>query len=90
MTKPLKVFVVGPLRATVRELKRNRGDQEVTTQTIRIQLNNKGENGDGKKGFWAPYCPFIEAVVRKVIDFMIRREWEQRRKRRASNPMRER
>lgn len=77
MAKPIKTFVVGPIRATIHEVKHTRGDQEVTTHTIRIQLKNKGENGDGKRGFWVPHRPFIEAAVRKALDFLALREWEQ-------------
>lgn len=89
MTKPLKVFVVGPLRATIHEVKRKRSDREVTTHTTRIQLKSKGENGDEKQSFWTSYGLFIEIVVRQVIDFMIRRECEQERKRTASTPRHE-
>ncbi|KPL07045.1 hypothetical protein AMJ85_09755 [candidate division BRC1 bacterium SM23_51] len=80
MSKPLKEFASGSVRATIWENEHQKNDQRFTTQTVRVERRYKDENGNwqGTNGFRKSDLLSVEVVVRKAFEFLTLREREPR------------
>lgn len=78
MSKPLKEFACGSVRATIWENLHGNGSQEFATQTIRVERRYRDENGEWQStnGFRKNELPQVELVVRKAFEFLSMRERE--------------
>jgi len=78
MTKPLKEFAAGSVRATIWENSRERGKQQFTTHTVRVERTYKDLNDEWQStnGFNTNDLPNLELVARKAFEFLSVRERE--------------
>ena len=78
MARPLKQFASGSVRATIWENERERGKQQFTTHTVRIERVYKDLNGEWQttNGFNKNDLPNLELLVRKAFEFLSMRERE--------------
>ena len=76
MTKPLKEFGSGSVRATIWENEREKDKQKFTTHTIRVERTYQDGNGEWQatNGFRKGDLPNVELVVRKAFEFLTMRE----------------
>jgi len=80
MTKPLKEFASGSIRATIWENEREKDNQKFTTHTIRVERTYKDQddNWQATNGFRQGDLPKVELVVRKAFEFLTMRERQPR------------
>ena len=78
MSRPLKEFASGSVRATIWENERENGGQKFRTQTVRVERRYRDESGNwqGTNGFRKSDLPSVELVVRKAFEFLTVRERE--------------
>ena len=76
MTKPLKEFSSGSVRAAIWENNRDDGTDAFITHTVRVERRYKDQDGEwqGTNGFRKNDLASVELVVRKAFEFLTMRE----------------